>query len=124
MSDELLDEIEAIERQGWDALCAGTGADFYGGVMTSDGLMVLADGSVRDRDQVVASLRDAPAWKEYELRDLRLVTTGPESAAIGYRVTARRDDQPPVTAVMTSQYVLVTGSWRLALHTQTPLPAG
>ncbi len=40
-----------------------------------------------------------------------------------YTGTARRDGQPDFTAVMSSVYVVVDGRWRLALYTQTPVPA-
>ena len=30
------DELLEIEREGWDSLCDGTGADFYGRVMTDE----------------------------------------------------------------------------------------
>ena len=55
MTPMTLDGLLALEHDGWAALCAGRGAAFYGDVMTADGLMVLANGLVLDRDQVVAS---------------------------------------------------------------------
>jgi hypothetical protein len=122
MPDELRDTLEDLERAGWDALCSGTGADFYGELMTTDGAMVLANGAVLTRPDVVASLRDAPAWDGYDLRDVRLVTTGRDGAALVYRATARRDGEPDFVAAMSSVYVRVDGRWRLALYTQTPQP--
>ena len=50
--DDVTQELVRLERAGWDALCTGTGDRFYADLMTSDGLMVLADGSVLDRDAV------------------------------------------------------------------------
>jgi hypothetical protein len=126
MSDDLRDELEALERQGWDALCEGSASDFYGRVMTSDGQMVLANGMAMNRDDVVRSLRGAPPWDGYEIADLRLVTTGEEGAALVYKGTARRSGSPEVVCIMSSVYVRVNGTWRLALYTQTPVaaPAG
>lgn len=125
MPDELRDTLEDLERAGWDALCGGSGADFYGELMTTDGAMVLANGAVLTRSEVVASLRDAPAWDGYELSDLRLVTTGRDGAALVYRARARREGSPAFVAAMSSVYVRVDGRWRLALYTQTqtPVPA-
>lgn len=120
MGDELRDQLESLERSGWDALCDGTASDFYGRLMTSDGLMVLANGEAMTRDDVVAALRGAPPWGGYKMADLRLVTTGQDSAALVYRGTALRDGQVAFEGTMTSVYVLVAGSWRLALYTQTP----
>ena len=121
MSDELRDELESLERAGWDSLCDGTGSVFYGDLMTTDGAMVLANGALMNRDEVVAALRDAPAWSGYELSGLRLVTTGRDSAALVYQGTAMRDGEPSVVAMMSSAYVRVDGRWRLALYTQTPV---
>ena len=116
-------ELEAIERAGWDALSGGDPADHYGGVMTDDGVMVLANGMVMDRGQVVDALAQAPPWASYELDDVRVVPIGEDSAALVYRGTAHRDgDDPPVVAAMTSVYVRQDGEWRLALYTQTPIP--
>ena len=122
MADELIDELLTIERQGWDALCDGSGSDFYGKTMTSDGQLVLANGAALTRDDVVGALRGAPAWAGYEIRDVRLVTTGQDSAALVYQGTATpgggADD---FVCLFTSTYVRVNGSWRLALYTQTPV---
>jgi hypothetical protein len=122
MPDELRDTLEDLERAGWDALCDGTGSEFYGDLMTTDGAMVLANGAVLTRPEVVDSLDGAPTWDGYELRDLRLVTTGRDGAALVYRARARRDGTPGFVAAMSSVYVRVDGRWRLALYTQTPEP--
>jgi len=121
MADELLDTLHALERSGWDALCDGTAGDFYGRTMTSDGMMVLANGAAMTRDEVVTALRAAPPWGGYEMTDVRLVTTGRDSAAIVYRGTALRDGEKAFVGRMTSVYVEVNGAWRLALYTQTPV---
>jgi hypothetical protein len=121
---ELLEELTALERRGWDALCDGSGDEFYGELMTEDGLMVLANGQVMTRPQVAAALRDAPAWDGYEIDAPQLVTAGQDGAAIVYRARAVRAGQPPFEGVMTSLYVQVMGRWRLAMYTQTPVPAG
>jgi hypothetical protein len=123
MADDVLPELLALERRGWDALCDGTAAAFYGEVMTDDGLMVLANGAVLDRDAVVAALGQSPPWRSYQLADLRLVGAGPDSAALVYTGRAARDeDAPPFVGAMTSLYVRTDGVWRLALYTQTPVP--
>jgi len=121
---DLLEELLRLERRGWDSLCAGTGADFYGSLMTDDGVMVLAHGFALDRAAVVASLDDAPPWSGYEISDARLVGTGPGGAALCYTGTAHRDGAASVfRALMSSVYVRRKDGWRLALYQQTPLPA-
>ena len=114
---ELLD----LERRGWDSLCDSTGSAFYGDLMTDDGLMVLANGALMDRDQVVASLSDAPAWHSYDIDEPRVVGGG-DTAALVYVGTGYRDgDQPAFVGLMSSVYVRQDGRWRLALYQQTPV---
>ena len=54
-------------------MCDGTGDDFYGRTMTEDGVMVLADGTVLSRPDVVAALENAPSWSSYEMDEVRVV---------------------------------------------------
>lgn len=119
MSTLSQDALEALERSGWDALCGSTGGQFYRDIMTPDGLMVLVNGAVLDRDAVGASLDGAPAWDRYELSEEQLVPMGPQAAALVYRARAFRGDEDPFEAVMASTYVRVDGVPRLALYQQT-----
>ena len=118
--DALLD----LERLGWASLCEGTGSDFFGSLMTRDGVMVLADGLVLNRQEVVASLREAIPWDRYSIADARLVSVGSEGAALVYTVRAERDgDDAPFSALMSSVYRRGAGVWRLALYQQTAIPS-
>ncbi len=111
-----------MERQGWDSLCDGTGASFYGSLMTADAVMVLANGAVMDRQAVVESLEQAPAWRSYDIDDVRLVRSGPDSAALVYVGTGYREgDEPAFTGVMSSVYRHLDDAWRLTLYQQTPI---
>ena len=121
MDDLTLDRLLALEREGWDALCRGTGGAFYGALMTPSALMVLVDGSVFDRDTIAASLDGAPPWDSYELRDARHVSLVDGAAALVYRARAVRGEDEPFVALMASTYVLVDGEPRLALYQQTAL---
>jgi hypothetical protein len=119
----LLDELLDLERLGWASLCTGTGSDYYGSLMTRDGVMVLAHGMVLDREAVVASLREAPAWDRYEIANARLVDVGSEGAALVYTARAFRDgDDAPFVALMSSVYRRSAAGWRLALYQQTVVP--
>lgn len=114
-----------LEHQGWKSLCNSTGAEFYGRVMTESAVMTLSPGFVLDRDQVVASLNDAPPWSSYEISEERLVHEGGDSAVLVYRGRAwRGGDEPAFDAWMTSVYVEMDGQWRLASYQQTPIPQG
>jgi hypothetical protein len=121
----LTEELLALERDGWNALCQQRGAELFGDLMTADALMVLANGQVMDRDEVVAALAEAPPWASFELEDARVVVVGAGGAALVYRARAFRDNaEPPFVAAMTSVYSKDDGRWRLVLYTQTPAPDG
>ena len=114
-----LNALLDLERAGWDSLCNRTGAAFYGELMAEDGLMVLVNGFVMDRDAVVLSLNEAPGWDTYKITDARLVAAGDGAAAIVYKAEATRGDEEPFEAVMSSTYTLVDGQPRLVLYQQT-----
>ncbi len=119
MADDLTETLLDLERRGWDSLCDGTGSDFYGATMTDDALMVLANGQVMDRGEVVSALAQAPPWDSYDVDDARLVMVG-AGAGLVYRGTARREGAADVVCAMSSVYVATDDGWRLALYTQTP----
>jgi hypothetical protein len=121
--DELTRTLLELEHRGWESLRDGSGADFYGALMTEDGVMVLANGGVADRAAVVESLRGAPVWQRFEIDSARVVTAGNDAAALVYTGRAWREESaPPFVGAMTSTYVRTDGGWRLALYTQTPIP--
>jgi hypothetical protein len=120
MTNDTLQELLAVERAGWDALCDGSAVRFYGDAMTEDAVMVLANGAVLDRAAVVDSLASAPPWDRYALEDVRLVPVDADTSVLVYRGTAHRDGSPAFVAAMSSVYVRRSGSWRLALYQQTP----
>ena len=119
MATLTLEDLLALEHEGWRSLCEGRGGSFYKETMTADGLMILVNGMVLDRPQVAASLDDAPTWETYEITEPRLVPLGDDSAALTYRATAGREGQAPFVAVMSSTYRLSEGRPRLALYQQT-----
>ena len=119
-----MDELLELEHAGWRSLCEGTGSDFYGSTMTADGLMVLANGMVMNRAQVVEALAHAPAWAGYEIADVRVVPLGATAAALVYIGTGRRDEGEDVVCVMTSVYQRGDDGWRLGLYQQTPVAQG
>ena len=122
MNDELLHELLELEHQGWQSLCDGTGADFYGRIMTDDAAMILAHGFIFDRDAVVESLAQAPTWGSYEIDDPEVIALGDDQAILRYAGTGRRAGEPAFRALMGSVYVRTSGVWRLAHYQQTPIP--
>lgn len=118
-----IEELLQLERQGWDSLCRGTGAGFYGRLMTPAAVMVLAHGMVMDRDAVSASLDDAPPWDRYTITEPRLIEVDAHTALLVYRGSANRGDVA-LEALMSSLYTRIDGRWRLVLYQQTPMPEG
>lgn len=123
MGADRLAELLVLEHRGWDSLCDGTGATFYGSLMTDDGVMVLANGQAMTRNEVVESLQHAPPWQGYDIADARTVALASGDAALVYRGSARRDGEETVfVGLMTSVYTRVNDIWRLAVYQQTPVP--
>jgi hypothetical protein len=120
----VIEDLLALEHEGWRARCDGTGSDFYGRVMTSEGVMILAHGEMLDRQAVVDSLNEATPWRDYDIADEHLIPLDDEEAVLVYTCRAYRDgDKPTFEALVSSAYTRQAGSWRLALHQQTPIPA-
>jgi len=118
-----MDELLDMEHAGWASLCNGTASEFYGDAMTDDAVMVLANGTVMTRDEVIQALRNAPPWAAYEIDDVRFVSVGANSTAVVYLGTGHRgEEEPSFVGVMTSVYVERDGHWKLALYQQTPKP--
>ncbi|MCC3295586.1 nuclear transport factor 2 family protein [Arthrobacter sp. zg-Y411] len=119
-----LQELMELEHQGWESLCNSTGADFYGRIMTDDGVMVLAHGQVFSRQDVIDSLNEAPPWRSYDIDEERLIPLGESAAVLVYRGTAYRDNPAPAfEALMTSVYVRNSHGWAPASYQQTPIPS-
>jgi len=111
-------EVLQIEHAGWQSLCNATGSEFYGALMVDEARMILADGMVMDRDQVVASLSEAPPWDSYEINDPTITEITDDVVTLTYVGTARSGDRVFV-AVMNSVYVRIGGGWKLVVYQQT-----
>ncbi|MEO7018169.1 MAG: nuclear transport factor 2 family protein [Leifsonia sp.] len=117
-----LEMLLALEREGWDTLCVGTGAAFYGALLTEDAVMVIAGGAALARETVLESLKSAPTWDTFTIEHPALVRVAPDAAAIVYEARAQRNGDPEFVATVTSVYRHDDSGWRLALTQQTPLP--
>lgn len=115
---DLAAELEALERQGWEALSGPDGAAFYEDAMADDGLMVFP-GMVMNKAEALAAIRAAPPWRRFELTDLRTVVAGGTGMVV-YTANAERDPGTTYIATMTSVYARRGGRWLLLLHQQSP----
>jgi hypothetical protein len=120
MNSGLSEELLALEHAGWKSLCDGTGDTFYGGVMTDDAVMVLANGMVMDRAAVTAALGQSPPWARYEIDDVRLIQISQDTAALVYTGTGwRHGSEEPFVGAMSSVYHRTGDGWKLALYQQS-----
>lgn len=115
-------ELLEIEHQALEALSSSAGAAtaFYEEGLARDVLMLFPGGMViEDRADVISSM-GGPAWDGFEISDERVVELGDEVAVVVYRATANRGETE-YTALFNSTYIREDGTWKLALHQQTPV---
>lgn len=109
-----------LEREGWQALSNGSGADFYGAAMADEAMMALPVGLL-DRKACIDAMAAAPPWTTHELSDFQVVPLSETSAMVVYSAEAQREGQPPHRALMSTTYVQRDGRWLITFHQQTPL---
>ena len=112
-------ELVALEREGWQALSDGRGADYYAQHLADNALMAFSFG-VMDRQAAIDAMAQAPPWASFELTDPRVVALTDDSAVLVYAAKAQREGQDPYAATISSTFVRRQGQWLLAFHQQTP----
>lgn len=112
------EQLITVEREGWDALVAGHGGEYYRQKLTEDALMAFPFG-VLDRDETIAAMESAPPWDSYEMTDQRVVELTGDCGVVVYRVRAQRPGQEPFSAVVSSSFVRENDDWKLAFHQQS-----
>lgn len=120
----LIDELQQLERAGWEALTTESGADFYRDLMTDDAVMVVANGSALGRDDVIETLQGSEPWQRFDITDVSVVPVTDDVAVLHYRVMAFRSPEAEAFAGrLASTYVRQGDGWKLAFHQQTSVPA-
>lgn len=112
----------AIEEQAWQALSAGSAAQFYGRYLAPQAAMVFPSG-VLTREQILSSLESAPPWASYRIDDAHVIILTDDSAVLTYTARAQRTGDTPYQARMTTVFVRdpAGGDWMTAFHQQTPI---
>jgi hypothetical protein len=110
-----------LEHACWDAIVAGTAAEFLDRVMTDEAVLLLADNALR-RKEILEYYRSPPPWRDHRLEDLRLVELTGAAAVVTYTARLHRSDSA-VSEVLAcaSVYVLDDGSWWRSFHEQGAL---
>ncbi|MBE9159771.1 nuclear transport factor 2 family protein [Nodosilinea sp. LEGE 06152] len=118
-----MQDLAAIERQGWQALSTkGTaGQQFYSQVLHDRAVMLLPGGMVlRGKADILAALAAQP-WQSFHLEDLEVMVLSPAAGIVTYRVSAQRAGNAPYAALISSTYAMSDGEFKLMLHQQTPI---
>jgi hypothetical protein len=121
LAKETLDEVMIIERTLWE-----NNADVYHDKYLPDAVLIFPEVGRIDRDTAVAAIREENAegrsWAEVHFDDVdgRWLSVD-VAAVISYRATTRWNyERTASQALCASVYVQKGGSWRVALHQQTP----
>ena len=109
-------DLIALEEQFWKE-----DADFYRQRLTAEALMVFPDQvGVLGKEETVASISQAPRWRDIEFTEIKAVMLATDAALLVYRATARRAEDGTYATRASSVYVRQHGAWTLAFHQQTP----
>ncbi len=120
-TDELRSQLLDLENAAWRSLTQqGEAARFYDENLARDVLMLFPGGMVIDDRQAVIDSMDAPPWASFEIIEPRVLPLSEDAAVLAYRVHAQREERD-YEALLNSTYVRESGTWRLALHQQTPV---
>ena len=114
-------ELLEVEEEFWQA--AGD-RERYATNLAADAIHVFPGWGVAEREAVLCGVAEAEPWKTFSIDDPDVLILSDESAALVYRTRAQRVNEPPYEAAITSVYRRCDGSWKLALHQQTPLSSG
>ena len=121
ITDDLPARLLHEAHEGWRAILAGKGGDYFQRTMTGDALLILP-GQVVDRDHVRAALAAAGPLDRYELHDPAVIRVGEHAGVLVYRSLAWRGDT--VTELQTSTTYLFdenNGGWSIAAHQESPV---
>jgi hypothetical protein len=121
ITDDLPARLLHEAHEGWRAILAGKGGDYYQRTMTGDALLILP-GVVVGRDQVRATLSAAAPLDRYELHEPAVIRLGEHAGVLVYRSTTWRGDV--ATEQQTSTTYLFdenNGGWSIAAHQESPV---
>jgi hypothetical protein len=109
-----------LEDKGWRALCDQRATEFFRTALTDD-VLIVVPGMVIDREMFLQNA-DSDPWASYHIDDRHTMQVTSDCVVLTYHVTASRPEGLPYTAWLTSAWVRRGGTWKMALHQQTPDP--
>lgn len=112
-----VEELLPIEKSLWTG-----GPDAYREHVDEMCLLAFTTmAGVSSRDEVAATVADAPRWRELEIDVQGLVQPAADVAVLTYRASAIRGNDERYRALVGSGYVRRDDGWKLMYHQQTPL---
>jgi hypothetical protein len=118
----MMEQLLELEERGWQALSSDHPVEFCEEWLANDAVMIVP-GMIIDRATFLRAVGDEQPWASHQIEDAHALSLTDDSAALIYRVTARRAGQPAFIGLLTSVYVKRADQWKLVLHQQTPVPA-
>jgi hypothetical protein len=110
-----------LEHACWDAIVAGTAAEFLDRVMTDEAVLLLADITLR-RKEILEYYASPSPWNGYQLEAPRLVELTDAAVVVTYTARLLRPGSAaPEVLACSSVYVLDEGTWRRSFHEQGAL---
>jgi hypothetical protein len=83
-AENVLNELIALEHQGWQSLCDGTAGQFCLDLLADDALLEFGDEVVMDRVAVAQTLARGSRLAGYDIAGAHLVSVGARAAALEY----------------------------------------
>lgn len=120
ITDDLPARLLHEEHEGWQALVAGQGAEYFQRSMTPDGLLILP-GAIIGRDALTGAILELAACDDYQVHEPAVVRLGNHAGIVVSRVVVRRGVHLYEYFVSTT-YVFNEddGGWCIAAQQRTP----
>jgi hypothetical protein len=121
ITDDLPARLLHEAHEGWRAILAGRGGDYYQRTMTQDALLILP-GAVVSRDEVRAAFKAAEPLDRYELHDPAVIRLGEHAGVLVYRSLVWRGDEATELQMSTTYLFNENdGGWSVAAHQESPV---
>ena len=117
-----MQDLIELEEQSWQALSSTNeeAKRFYSNLLTDDAVMLFPGGLRLEGKEVILDSIAAQPWTSFQIEVPKVVSLSEHSGVVVYKVTAQRENSNPYTALIGSTYTLHEGTWKMALHQQTP----
>ena len=110
------EELLEIERTLWTG-----GPEAYKANLEPKCLVAFKDMPGEMSKEDIAKTAEPGRWKDVSMQRKGIAKLGASSVVITYECTAKRKDDQPYHALVSSGYVKRRGGWKLAFHAQAAL---